>query len=200
MSCLILDAPALIFDHTHSCIHVLSLLLSPPCVQAASKLTSIQSTFTTIQDQLLTIKGQLASNIDKGLTTLTDTAKKVVDPYNNLKGTYKQQAADGDNYRNLAMLIIFILPVLSLLAILIGGITKSGCPFTAYYWLGYLASFLIFLMFAIHLPFAVVLADGCAYVSTVDANFSSISQLSSGSPAPVRLIGHWLLHDFVFTQ
>jgi hypothetical protein len=156
--------------------------------QASSKLSSIQSTFSTVQNQLVSIQSSISGNIDSGLDTLRTTSQKVVDPYTNLKGSYKQQASDGDNMRNIGLLVIFILPATSILAVLVGGAFKSGCPFTTYYWIGYVGSFLVFLMFAVHLPVAVVLSDGCTYVSRFDANFSSVGMLSSGSPAPVRAL------------
>ncbi len=134
----------------------------------------------------MSIQSSISGNIDSGLDTLRTTSQKVIDPYTNLKGSYKQQASDGDYMRNIGLLVIFILPATSILAVLVGGIFKSGCPFTTYYWIGYVGSFLVFLMFAIHLPVAVVLSDGCTYVSRFDANFSSVGMLSSGSPAPVR--------------
>jgi hypothetical protein len=139
-----------------------------------------------MQSQLVSIQSAMSTNIDAGLEQLKTTAQKVVSPYLTGKNTYKGQVTNGDTVRVLFMLIVLIMPVTSLLAVAAGGVTKSGCPFTAYYWIGYVGSFFVFVMFAIHLPLAVVLSDGCTYVSTVDKNFSAVPSLAEGTPPSVR--------------
>jgi hypothetical protein len=91
------------------------------------------------------------------------------------------QVKSVDSIRNLVVLIILIIPCTSVLFMLCGGIARAGCPFTAYYWIGYIISFIIFLLFAIHLPIAVVLSDACYYVGTVDTNLTKVSGLGDGA-------------------
>jgi hypothetical protein len=103
----------------------------------------------------------------------------MVQPQYDLLSNYKSQASTYDGYRNLAVLVILLLPLTAFLALLCGGLCKSGCPFTCFYWFGYFASFLIWILFTIHLPLAVVLNDTCTYVSSVDSNLTQVATLGS---------------------
>jgi hypothetical protein len=80
---------------------------------------------------------------------------------------YKSSAEQYDQYRNIVVLVVLALPCTALVALASGAICKYGVPFTAYYWVGYFASFFVFLLFALHLPLAMVVQDTCAYMTQV---------------------------------
>jgi hypothetical protein len=134
----------------------------------------MKNTINAANSSLVSISNSISTQVTSFKTAINGVVDSIVQYYTNLNGTWKTQATTYDNYRNIAVLVILILPCLSLLALLLGGIFKHGWPFTVYYWVGYVASFLIFLLFAVHLPIAVVFGDTCNYIAVVTANFSAL--------------------------
>jgi hypothetical protein len=160
--------------------------------QSQPPLQTMNTTVANIQNNIISASGGIYSNINSMVSAVKDVSANTVQPqYNNFAGSYQTSATQYDNYRNIVMLVIFIIPVTSLLFMFCGCCMNScknewsGCPFTLYYWVGYLGSFLVFLMLAIHLPLAVVFSDTCTYLNSIDSNFASVSMLSSGSAGAV---------------
>jgi hypothetical protein len=151
----------------------------------------MSNTVSSVQSSIVSAAGGIYDTIRSMIKSVADAAINTIYPnYDKVKNTYKSQAQDYDKYRNLAILVILVLPVTALLFMFCGCLCKgnrewAGCPFTCYYWVGYLASFIIFLMFSFHMLFAVIMSDGCAYVSTLDSNFAGVSSLQSNNVGAV---------------
>lgn len=118
--------------------------------------------------------------MNSSIDSLNSAAKTITDIQTTVKNA-NDQVKSVDGIRNLVVLVILIIPCTSFLFMLCGGIARAGCPFTAYYWIGYIISFIVFLLFTIHLPIAVVLSDACFYVGTVDSNFTKVSSLGDSA-------------------
>jgi hypothetical protein len=148
--------------------------------QTAPKLDSMKSVINSINSSIVQVSGSIATQINNTVSQITSASGTVTPFYDQAKNA-KSQAAPFDDLRNLGVLVILALPCTALVALLFGGLCKAGCPFTCYYWVGYCSSFLIFIMFALHLPLATVLSDGCGYVSLHESNLSAVSALASSA-------------------
>lgn len=148
--------------------------------QTAPKLDSMKSVINSINTSIVQVSGSIGTQINSTVSQITSASGTVTPFYDQAKNA-KSQAAPFDGLRNLGVLAILALPCTALVALLFGGLCKAGCPFTCYYWVGYCSSFLIFIMFAIHLPLATVLSDGCGYVTLHESNLSAVSALASSA-------------------
>jgi len=152
----------------------------------------LQSTMTTINSTLVGIAQSIGNQINSSKTMITDASKSIVDYKSTVKsGT--DAVNDGDKMRNLGVLILLLLPCVSVVVIIIGGLCKLGFLFTLNYLILYLACMLMFLLFTIHLPIAVVLADVCGYSAPYMANLSKIVPGQAGKIVAACLDGTSLI-------
>jgi hypothetical protein len=99
--------------------------------QSADPINQMQKTVTSTNTSLLDVQKSISSQVDDAAKNLGDAATKIgdfktsFDSANDAMKTY-------DGYRNLAVLVILILPCLSFVSIVFGGLFKAGCPFTLY--------------------------------------------------------------------
>jgi hypothetical protein len=138
---------------------------------------TLANTNTTLVNQAASITDKVGSFQKTASSIATDVVAPL---YRLVGGQYKSTAAGYDSFRNTAVFVLLALPCLALLAAFAGAALVSPVPFTAYYWVGYIASFFVFLLFAVHLPLAVVVQDTCAYMASVDADFGKVDALGDG--------------------
>jgi hypothetical protein len=154
-----------------------------PAAQQVTSLSSpggvvntLQSTMDTINQTLVSIAQSIGTQINTSRAQLNDAQGKVAE-YKSQVTSSTETVNNGDNMRNLGVLVLLLLPCISVVVIIIGGACKWGHLFTLNYLILYLTCMLMFLLFAIHLPVALVFADGCNYL---DANLANVSNVMPG--------------------
>ncbi len=132
-------------------------------------MSTMTSTMSSINGTLVGINQQIQAQVNSSANLIANARKTVSDLQSSVKsGTDSVDA--GDASRNLAVLLLLLLPLFSVVAVVLGGLLRMGFIFSINYLLGYLICMLMFLLFMVHLPIAVVLADVCYYVNQYDAD------------------------------
>ena len=150
-----------------------SLMNTQIYYQTNYPITYMQSSIISINDNLVSIESSINSSVLDASVSISNAngsiqnAQSVVQTQTNLVKAV-------DNYRNYAIVVLFLLPCTFFIYALIGGIFKTDVPFTILWISSFLLCILLFIAFAVHLPFAVVLADGCVYLNANDQNVTSL--------------------------
>lgn len=142
-------------------------------------LADMKSTISSVDDSLIKLNSSIVSQTADTAKTLNTARSTVVDNRKSADDGTKS-VKDADALRNLIVLILLCLPGFSFLMLIVGGISKKSCPFTCNYLVAYFVCFIMFLLFAIHLPLAVVLSDVCAYVNVKETNVTSLVSGDAG--------------------
>ena len=93
---------------------------------------------------------------------------------------FRPDAENYDDQRKLAYNIIFVIPLLPIIFVLIGGILKKSICFSISYILMWCSCTMMWLLLAIHLPIAVLLNDSCKFLDVVDQNVTATFNSSDG--------------------
>lgn len=164
--------------------------------QTSQSLADMQSTITESQNALVSQAASISSQVASVQSTLNTASNSTIVPqYQSFSGSYQSKASEYDDIRNIVVLVLLVLPSTALLAVFFGGWCKWGGPFTVAYSFGYVASFLVFLVFAVHLPLSMVLSDSCNYMTSVDSNLAGVGALGEAG----KLLGACLSNASLVT-
>lgn len=114
--------------------------------------SSLVEELPEIEDQVRDLLQQL-DDADDDLEQARNTSDDIID---NLE--------EYDPTRHLVTTIVFTVPIAALAVAFVGALLKSGLCFKVNMWTYFLVCFVFWLLFAVHLPLAVVLSDACQYV------------------------------------
>ena len=164
--------------------------------QTSQSLADMQSAVTESQNALVSQAASISSQVASVQSTLNTASNSTIVPqYQQFNDSYQSKATQYDDIRNIVVLVLLVLPSTALLAVFFGGWCKWGGPFTVAYSFGYFASFLVFLVFAVHLPLSMVMSDSCNYMTSVDSNLAGVGALGEAG----KLLGACLSNASLVT-
>eukprot|EP00051_Salpingoeca_urceolata_P034117 m.23649 g.23649 ORF g.23649 m.23649 type:complete len:1161 (+) comp7251_c0_seq1:349-3831(+) len=140
--------------------------------QTDSIVTDFQNTVDDIKGNLIGIETDITSKVDELLNETADFRGQAVDLKADIEGE-TSKAEEFEEYRRIGFIVLFLFPVIALLCILIGGFSKgSGHDkwFAAAAYLCFFYAFFMFIIFTLHIIYAVLSADGCVYADNYETD------------------------------
>ena len=139
----------------------------------------LNSTLTAVDSSLVEVESAILQSIDDFLEEITEVRDDADDNKNDVVD-FRPDAEDYDDMRKLSYNILFVIPLLPIIFVLIGGILKKSVCFSIAYILMWCSCTLMWLLLAIHLPIAVLLNDSCKFLDVVDQNVTATFNNSAG--------------------
>ena len=144
--------------------------------------SNLDNTMNTIETQLVnTFNNSIAPQIHSVIKTDLIDVQNQITSYQSQAQPYQSDVDRYEVYRHWALVAIFALPMLSC-ALLIGStVGKYRGLFTVTIHVVWLTLILTWLMFALHLVFLRVNADGCAYIDNEQLNVDTLVSGQGGA-------------------
>jgi len=123
---------------------------------------SVRQTLVNVQSQIISSASQASQEIQSARTEI-QSARNDVSQYSSKVKYY-------DNIRRPVVILFLCLPLISGVLLLLGGCLRKSAPFSINYVLTFVVLFLFWMLFAIHLPLAVITGDSCVYLDQVEVD------------------------------
>jgi len=147
------------------------------CAAAAAEITSqtapifadLDSTVAAVGDELTSQNETIMEGIDSFASEISEVEEMLhdfADELNSQRGDVESL----NDQREMAYNVLFAVPLLPLIFVVIGGLTKTSLCFSIGYSLLWLSCVIMFVLLSLHLPLAVLMNDICKYLDKVDDN------------------------------
>ena len=139
----------------------------------------LSSMTTSTNDTLIQSKDVILEAID-GFNSSISAASENMDSFTRDVNDSRSDVEDINVKRELSYNILFVIPLVPLVFVIIGGLTKTSFCFTVGYILLWLSGVIMFILLAVHLPIAVMMTDVCDYMDMIDDNVTAYYPSDTG--------------------
>jgi hypothetical protein len=144
--------------------------------QTATLLADFTESVDSIEREWVNKSQQITDETSNFNDTINDVLTDVLELKNDYSDQLFEEADKYESKRDLAFIILFLLPLIMLVWIVVAAFLKVDFMFRINYWVGFLITFIMWLLFAIHFPLSVVLSDVCVELDVEE------SRIRAGTP------------------